>query len=160
MPGGTRQWFEHGGDDYVLVAPGEPLTAFRAFRLLKQDREGLARIPGLALVQRMRRSTGRTSSNSIRAAVSRLHGRGDARQCDRNADDCKGAAHAVRAGRHADRLSEVCTVNVGADARRPRVRLHVLGVADPATSVFTMLLSENSSEIADSARRFIEELPA
>jgi hypothetical protein len=36
------------GDDYVLVAPGAPLTAFRAYRLLKQDREGLARIPGLA----------------------------------------------------------------------------------------------------------------
>jgi hypothetical protein len=36
------------GDDYLLLAPGKALTAFRAYRLLKQDRKGLARIPGLA----------------------------------------------------------------------------------------------------------------
>ena len=36
------------GDDYVLVRPGNPPTAFRAYNLLKQDRDGLARIAGLA----------------------------------------------------------------------------------------------------------------
>jgi hypothetical protein len=36
------------GDDYVLVRPGTPPTAFRVYNLLKQDRHGLARIAGLA----------------------------------------------------------------------------------------------------------------
>jgi hypothetical protein len=36
------------GDDYVLISPGESVTAFRAYRLLKQDRKGLARVPRLA----------------------------------------------------------------------------------------------------------------
>jgi hypothetical protein len=36
------------GDDYVLVRPGNPPTALRAYNLLKQDRHGIARIAGLA----------------------------------------------------------------------------------------------------------------
>jgi hypothetical protein len=36
------------GDDYVLVCPGDPPTAFRVYNLLKQDRRGVARIAGLA----------------------------------------------------------------------------------------------------------------
>ena len=53
------------GDDYVLIAPGEPLTAFRVYRLLKQDRQGLPAFPAFRHVPRTSRSTGRTSSNSI-----------------------------------------------------------------------------------------------
>jgi len=36
------------GDDYILVCPASPPTAFRAYNLLKQDRNGLSRIDGLA----------------------------------------------------------------------------------------------------------------
>ena len=35
------------GDDYVLVEPGNPPIARPVYRLLKQDRRGIARIPGL-----------------------------------------------------------------------------------------------------------------
>jgi hypothetical protein len=36
------------GDDYVLIAPGDPPTALRAYNVLKQDRSRIARIEGLA----------------------------------------------------------------------------------------------------------------
>jgi hypothetical protein len=36
------------GDDYVVIEPGTPPAAWQAFRLLKQDRAGIARLPGLA----------------------------------------------------------------------------------------------------------------
>lgn len=36
------------GDDYVIVRAGEPPVAYPAYRLLKQDRKGIARFPGLA----------------------------------------------------------------------------------------------------------------
>ena len=36
------------GDDYVVIELGNPPVAWQAFRLLKQDRAGIARLPGLA----------------------------------------------------------------------------------------------------------------
>ena len=36
------------GDDYVVIEPGDPPIAWQAYRLLKQDDAGIARLPGLA----------------------------------------------------------------------------------------------------------------
>ena len=36
------------GDDYVLICPTRPPTAFRVYNIFKQDQNGLARIDGLA----------------------------------------------------------------------------------------------------------------
>ena len=35
------------GDDYVVIDSGDPPVAWQAYRLLKQDRAGIARLPGL-----------------------------------------------------------------------------------------------------------------
>jgi hypothetical protein len=44
---GISSGLKTAGDDYVLVCPGNPPTAFRAYNVMKQDRRGLARIRGL-----------------------------------------------------------------------------------------------------------------
>ena len=50
--GMTLTGIAHGlktvGDDYVVIEPGDPPVAWQAFRLLKQDRAGISRLPGLA----------------------------------------------------------------------------------------------------------------
>jgi hypothetical protein len=45
---GISRGLKTAGDDYVLVCPTSPPTAFRVYNIFKQDRGGLARISGLA----------------------------------------------------------------------------------------------------------------
>jgi hypothetical protein len=149
------------GDDYVLVAPGEPLTAFRAYRLLKQDREGLARIPGLAA-----RAAGEKVNwqNKLELDPEWLF------------PGCMVEEMRVSAIAMPEIARAQHTQFVPADtqtafqkfapsmwAQMPGARASGFMFSAWLTRqlpVFTMLLSENSREIADSARRFIEELPA
>jgi hypothetical protein len=149
------------GDDYVLVAPGEPLRAFRAFRLLKQDREGLARIPGLA----------------ARAAHEKVNWQNKL-ELDPEllfpgcmVEEMRVSAivmPTIARARHtqfvpAETQTAFQKFAPSMWAQMPGARASGFMFSAWLTRqlpVFTMLLSENSSEIADSARRFIEELPA
>jgi hypothetical protein len=45
---GISAGLKTAGDDYVLVCPTDPPTAFRVYNVLKQDQNRLARIDGLA----------------------------------------------------------------------------------------------------------------
>ena len=45
---GISTGLKSAGDDYVLVCPTSPPTAFRVYNIFKQDRDRLARIDGLA----------------------------------------------------------------------------------------------------------------
>lgn len=149
------------GDDYVLVAPGERLRAFRAYRLLKQDREGLARIPGLA----------------ARVAHEQINWQNklelDPEQLFPGCMDEEMRPSAIvmpviaRARQTlfvpADTQTAFRQFAPSMWAQMPGVRASGFMFAAWLTRqlpVFRMLLSENSSEIADSVRSFIEELPA
>ena len=149
------------GDDYVLLAPGERLTAFRAYRLLKQDREGLARIPGLAA---------RTAheqvnwQNKLELDPELLFPGCMVEEMSPRAIVMPVIA---RAGRTqfvpADTRTAFQQLAPSMWAQMPGARASGFMFAAWLTRqlpVFRMLLSENSSEIADSIRRFIEELPA
>ena len=45
---GISAGLKSAGDDYVLVCPSDPPTAFRVYNVFKQDQNRLARIDGLA----------------------------------------------------------------------------------------------------------------
>jgi len=149
------------GDDYVLVAPGEPLTAFRAYLLLKQDREGLARIPGLAARVAHEKVNWQ---NKLELNPEQLFPGCMVEEMRVSAIVMPQIARA----RHtrfvpADTQTAFQSFAPSMWAQMPGARASGFMFSAWLTRqlpVFTMLLSENSSEIADSARRFIEELPA
>ena len=149
------------GDDYVLLAPGESLTAFRAYRLLKQDRGGLARIPGLG----------------VRAAHEPVNWQNKLELdpellfagCMVEEIQLRAIVMPVIARARDTRFVPTDTQTAFQQfapsmwAQMPGARASGFMFSAWLTRqlpVFRMLLSENSSEIASSVSRFIGELPA
>ena len=149
------------GDDYLLVAPGEHLRAFRAYRLLKQDRAGLARIPGLAA--RMAHQPVNWQ-NKLELDPELLFPGCMVEEMRASAIVMPVIARAQHTQFvPADTQTAFQQFAPSMWAQMPGARASGFMFAAWLTRqlpVFRMLLSENSSEIADSARRFIEELPA
>jgi hypothetical protein len=149
------------GDDYVLIAPGEPLTAFRVYRLLKQDREGLARIPGLAA------RTGHEQvnwQNKLELDPELLFPGCMVEEMRLSAIVMPVIARAPQTQFvPADTQTAFQQFAPSMWAQMPGARASGFMFAAWLTRqlpVFRMLLSENSSEIAGSVSRFIEEVPA
>ena len=148
------------GDDYVLIAPGEPLTAFRVYRLLKQDRQGLARIPGLSA------RTAREQvnwQNKLELDPELLFPGCMVETMQLSAIVMPVIARVERTQFvPADTQAAFQQFAPSMWAQMPGARASGFMFAAWLTRqlpVFRMLLSEDSSEIADSVRRFIEELP-
>lgn len=148
------------GDDYVLIAPGETLTAFRVYRLLKQDREGLARIPGLAA---------RTAheeinwQNKLELDPELLFPGCMVEEMRLRAIVMPVIARAQRTQPvPADAQTAFQQFAPSMWAQMPGARASGFMFAAWLTRrlpAFRLLLSENSREIADSLHRFIGELP-
>ena len=149
------------GDDYVLIAPGAPLKALRVYGLLKQDREGLARIPGLGVRAAHERVNWQ---NKLELDPELLFPGCMVEEMRLSAIVMPVIARARQTQFvPADTQTAFQQFAPSMWAQMPGARASGFMFAAWLTRqlpVFRMLLSENSSEIAGSVSSFIEEVPA